>query len=147
MQQLDQRTKNHTLQLSRCDLSADDLMIVIIYLNQHQDISSLDLSYNYLNADVTDKIVPLLAQIKTLTSLNLAASNISNSSIVALANSSTITDLDLYKVTDSSGDVSKEMNPEAVEALANDHALTSLDLSANAFISDPNVELAKSISL
>src|SRR3990167_6516294 len=98
LQQLDQRVKNHKLDLSFCQLQDNDMQTVVTYIKQHPSINKLSLLSNDIHS--SGAVILSTAAIK---SLNLDENALDDAGVTALANNATLTHLSLRlndKITD-----------------------------------------------
>lgn len=119
--------KKGTLNLGTQMLDAEDFQkLVIPFLKQHPEVTSLDLSLNLLNLgwdNIEDKEAKaLLLTFSNLTSLNLSRNNLGDKEVNALAAISNLTSLNLSR---------NKVGDEGVKVLGAMPNLTSLNLSQN----------------
>jgi Leucine Rich repeat len=109
---------NNLLDLSQCNICNDDIPLICTYLNNHPEITTLDVSNNKIRAEGAKA----LALNKTITTLELFDNKIEAIGAKALANNKTITRLDV------SGN---HIGDEGAIDLAQNNTITTLSVEYN----------------
>src|SRR5580658_4422395 len=91
LKMLDQRVTQEQLNLSGCNIQAEDVPIILSYLNGRPNVTSLNLSKN----GITSLGIIALARNTTLTALNVNEDGVNMEAAKALANNTTLKTLDI----------------------------------------------------
>src|SRR5579862_1566648 len=119
LEMIDKRVNRDALNLSECRIKTEEMPLVLAYLDNHKNITTLDFSFN----DVDSSAIASLAKNTTLSTLNVMADNIDVEGAKALAKNTTLKTLYLG--------VGNEITDEGATALANNQTLEILDISLN----------------
>src|SRR3990167_6809288 len=133
--------KFKVLSLENCDLQDSDMPAVVDYLKNHPRINALDLSENNL----TGKSMQMLSVIQTLAWMSASYNQVGDKGAIAIANMKSLTNLDLIasNVGDAGAkalaalslqalDLSRnQIHDDGVMALANNKSLIILSLDSN----------------
>ena len=118
---IDKRVQGNVLDLTNCNLTANEANPVLNFLNAHPAITELELKNN---PNFGDEGIQVIAKTTHLTTLSFTGSELTNAAYAALAKNTSIKKL-VGKVNDDSPD----NVVEAPTRLAGNNTLTSINLS------------------